>query len=122
MGANKMQVLKAMQEAEAYPGPSIVIAYSPCIAHGFDLRYAQDHEKMATATGYWPTYRYNPAADKKMTWDSKKITDDFKEFLMSENRYKTLKLVNPDHAEELFERAKDDKMKRFEYLQKLSEL
>ncbi|MDD5456862.1 MAG: pyruvate:ferredoxin (flavodoxin) oxidoreductase [Candidatus Margulisbacteria bacterium] len=123
MGANKQQVLNAMLEAEAYKGPSIVIAYSPCINHGYNLRYSMEHASKAVASGYWPLYRYNPIApDKKFKWDSRPVSADFKEFLLSETRYKSLKTLNPEHAEELYSKAEKDRHTHLEFLQKLSEI
>lgn len=123
MGANKNQVLKAMLEAEAYPGPSIVIAYAPCIAHGIDLRHSMEQAKKAVESGHWPLYRYNPSLEvKKMSWDSKPASIDFKDYILSERRYSSLKLIDNEEAEKLFAAAEEDRKKRLAYLQKLSEI
>ncbi len=123
MGANKQQVLNALLEAEAYDGPSIVIAYSPCIAHGFNMRDSMAHGNNAVASGYWPLYRYNPlATEQKLKWDAKPVTLDFKEFLMSETRYKSLKTLNPENADALFAAAQKDRKEHFDYLQKLTQI
>jgi len=123
MGANKVQTLKALVEAEKYTGPSIVIAYSPCIAHGIDMRTVQAEEKLATDTGYWPLYRYNPMlmdeGKDPFTLEYKEGSVDFKEFTNNEVRYKTLTMSDPKEADRLFELAKQDNARRFESLQKL---
>jgi pyruvate-ferredoxin/flavodoxin oxidoreductase len=77
MGANKIQTLKAFQEAEAYDGPSIILAYAPCIAHGIDMGKSQTEEKRAVECGYWPLYRYNPMEEKPFKWESKEPSGDF---------------------------------------------
>ena len=123
MGANKQQVINALMEAEAYNGPSIVVAYSPCIAHGFNMRYSMDHGNMAVASGHWPLYRYNPlSAEKKFKWESKAPSIDYKEYLLSETRYKSLKALNPEQADMLLEKTEKDSKDRLAYLQKLSEI
>lgn len=122
MGSNKQQVLNALMEAEAYDGPSIIVAYSPCIAHGFNMRDSQAHGGNAVAAGYWPLYRYNPTAEKKMSWDTRPATMDFKEFLLSETRYKSLKTINPTEADALFARAEESRKAQIGFLQKLSEI
>jgi pyruvate-ferredoxin/flavodoxin oxidoreductase len=123
MGANKQHVLNAMIEAEAYNGPSIIIAYSPCINHGLNMRDSQAHGGNAVASGYWPLFRYNPlATEKKMTWDSKPVTMEYKDFLMSETRFKSLKMLNPTEADGLFDKSEKERKEHFTFLQKLSEL
>nr|MBP7310853.1 pyruvate:ferredoxin (flavodoxin) oxidoreductase [Candidatus Cloacimonadota bacterium] len=105
MGANKNQALQAIQEAEAYPGPSIIIAYAPCINHGIDMSMSQKHEKMAVDAGYWLMYRYNPLnklqGKNPLTLDSKEPTLSVQEFLDAENRYARLKVIFPERAKEL---------------------
>ena len=112
MGANKNQFMKAIVEAEAYPGPSLIIAYSPCINHGINMSKSQDEEKRAVEAGYWPLYRFNPGLKEEgknpFTLDSKDPTGDFKEFLMGEVRYSSLKRTFPDSADALFEQAEED--------------
>ena len=126
MGANNNQVVKAFLEAEAYDGPSIIIAYSPCIAHGYNMAQSPLHQKTATEAGYWPIYRYNPKSvemgKNPLTMDSKKIKADYKEYLLSETRYKTLSVSKPEHAEELFTKGAKESKSKFEYLMELSKL
>ena len=99
MGANMNQVVKAFLEAEAYPGPSIIIAYSPCIMHGIDMGFSSEEAKKAVQAGYWPLYRYNPAlgAEGKnpFIYESKDPTLGMQDFLAKEIRFATLKLQFP---------------------------
>ncbi|MFH2107393.1 MAG: pyruvate:ferredoxin (flavodoxin) oxidoreductase [Chrysiogenia bacterium] len=126
LGANMNQVVKAFQEAEAYPGPSIIIAYSPCIMHGIDMGYSIAEEKRAVQSGYWPLYRYNPAlaGDGKnpFVYESKDPTLSLQDFLANEIRFSTLKLQFPDIADRLYEQAVDFKKGKHAYYKKLSEL
>ncbi|SDE52087.1 pyruvate:ferredoxin (flavodoxin) oxidoreductase [Sporomusa acidovorans] len=122
MGADKAQTLKAIAEAEAYPGPSLIIAYAPCINHGIKIGMgnSQLEAKKAVEAGYWDLYRYNPAlkeaGQNSFSLDSKEPTADFKEFLMGEVRYASLKKQFPEHAEALFEKtAKDAAERRANY-------
>jgi pyruvate-ferredoxin/flavodoxin oxidoreductase len=112
MGANMTQTVKALAEAAAHPGPSIVIAYSPCIAHGIDMTNMMDHQKMAATSGYWPLYRYDPrkeaAGEHGLHLDSAKPTISFKEFAMTEARFSMLARVNPDVADHLMTQAQQD--------------
>lgn len=123
MGANKNQVIKAMVEAEAYNGPSIIIAYAPCIAHGIDMKDSQAHAKTAADTGYWPIYRFNPELIEQgkdpFTWESKPATKDFNEMTDNENRYKSLTRSNPTEADRLHQLALKDNAKRIADLQNL---
>lgn len=125
MGANKNQALQAIKEAEAYPGPSIVIAYAPCINHGFDMSFSQKHQKLAVDAGYWLLYRYNPLNKKEgknpLTLDSKEPTISVQEFLDSENRYAHLKKIFPDRAKELNAGAAVFFKERYETYKKLTE-
>ena len=104
------QVLKAMTEAEAYNGPSLIIAYAPCINHGIKMNQAQQEIKRAVEAGYWQTYRFNPEAEegKKFTLDSKDPTASYQDFIKGENRYATLLRQFPDVAPELFKAAEED--------------
>ncbi len=126
MGADKNQTLKAIQEAERYHGPSLIIAYAPCISHGIRAGMGKSMENMAQAVkaGYWHLYRYNPAllAEGKNPFqlDSKDPSGDYKEFLMGQVRYSALARQFPEQAEELFERSKQDAACRLEEYQKLS--
>ena len=127
MGADKNQTLKAIAEAEAYPGPSIIIAYAPCINHGLKLGMGctQLEEKRAVEAGYWANFRYNPAlkaeGKKSFFLDSKAPTADFREFLLGEVRYSSLLKQFPDTAEGLFEKTYKDAMERIAGYKKLSE-
>ncbi len=127
MGANMNQVIKAMTEAEAYDGPSLIIAYSPCINHGLrrGMGKTQDQAKRAVEAGYWHLYRYNPTlkAEGKNPFilDSKEPTESFRDFLMSEVRYTSLQKTFPEVADELFEKAERDAKERYETYKKLAE-
>ena len=123
MGYNGMQFIKALKEAEAHDGPSLIIAYSPCIAHGIKggLGNSMDTEQLATASGYFPIFRYDPVTDN-FTLDSKNTDfDRYEEYLETENRYKMLKAVNPEKAIALLEQNKKNAMKRFNYYKLLDE-
>ncbi|MBU5488596.1 pyruvate:ferredoxin (flavodoxin) oxidoreductase [Clostridium sp. MSJ-8] len=126
MGADKNQALKAIAEAEAYPGPSLIIGYAPCINHGIKrgMGKSQLEAKAAGECGYWQMYRFNPAlkdTDKNpFVLDSKEPTADFKEFLMGEVRYASLAKTFPEAAEALFEKTKKDAMERLEGYKKLA--
>ena len=116
------QVLKAMTEAEAYHGPSLIIAYAPCINHGIRMDQAQAEIKKAVEAGYWQTYRFNPAAEgKKFTLDSKDPTADYQAFIKGENRYASLLRQFPDIAPDLFAAAQKDAAARLESYKKLAE-
>ena len=125
MGAKQNQLLKAMLEAEKYDGPSLILAYSPCINHGINMAKSQLEEKKAVETGYYPLYRFNPEAKEEgknpFTLDSKEPKGDFEEFLMGETRYATLKKQFPEEAERLFAKAKEDVEERYETYKKLAE-
>jgi pyruvate-ferredoxin/flavodoxin oxidoreductase len=126
MGADKNQVLKAIAEAEAYPGPSLIIGYSPCINHGLrnGMGKSQAEGKRAVDCGYWANYRYNPALKDQgknpFSLDSKEPTGDFKEFLMGEVRYSSLAKQFPEAADALFEKTYRDAMERLEGYKKLA--
>ncbi|MBE0503631.1 MAG: pyruvate:ferredoxin (flavodoxin) oxidoreductase [Desulfuromonadales bacterium] len=124
--SNPGQVVKAFIEAEAYDGPSIIIAYAHCIAHGINMTTAVDEQKKVVSSGYWPLYRYNPtlAAEGKnpLQLDSKAPTTSFEDFAYGENRYKVLKKMNPEVAAELMKKASAWTTNRFEYYQKLAAL
>ena len=125
MGADMNQCVKAIAEAEAYPGPSLIIAYAPCINHGIKkgMSKAQTEEKLAVESGYWFNFRYNPtlAAEGKdaFSLDSKAPSKDYQEFLKGENRYASLAKFNPARAAELFAISEQNSKDRYEYLQKL---
>ena len=120
MGANKQQLITALTEAEAYDGPSLIIAYSPCIAHGIDMGLCMEEEKRAVDSGYWVLYRFNPTIPRPFQLDSKPPTLDFQEFLLGENRFASLKKSNPKEAEILFQKAEEESKKRFAFYQRLS--
>ncbi len=128
MGADFNQCVKAIAEAEAYPGPSLIIAYAPCINHGIKkgMSKAQTEEELAVKAGYWHCFRFNPAAAAEgkdaFTLDSKEPTGDYKEFLDGEVRYNALKRANPERAEMLFDKAAATAKARYEYLKKLGDL
>ncbi len=126
LGANMNQTIKAFTEAESYNGPSLIIAYSPCIAHGLDMSKTVQEEKLAVQSGYWPLYRYNPALTEEnknpFIYESKDPTVKMMDFLMNEGRYTILKRQFPDLAEGLYEQAIDNKKNKHEYYKKLSSL
>ena len=123
MGANPNQLIQAVREAEAFPGPSVIIAYTPCSAHGirFGMDKAQEEMKRAVDAGYWTLYRYNPAkAPHPLTLDSKAPSLSFGEFLDGEVRYASLKRTFPDNAQSLFAQAEKDARARYEKYAKLA--
>ena len=128
MGADYNQCVKAIAEAEAYPGPSLIIAYAPCINHGIKkgMSKAQTEEANAVACGYWHCFRYNPAlkaaGQDAFILDSKEPTEDYQEFLDGEVRYNALKRANPDRAAELFAKSEEAAKARYEYLNRLKVL
>ena len=122
MGADFNQTVKAITEAEAYPGPSLIIAYAPCINHGIKkgMSKAQTEEELAVKSGYWHNFRYNPAAEgNKFTLDSKEPTESYRDFLNGEVRYNALMRANPERAEDLFAKSEEFAKERYEYLNKL---
>ncbi|MDN5327200.1 MAG: pyruvate-ferredoxin/flavodoxin oxidoreductase [Moorella sp. (in: firmicutes)] len=125
MGANHNQLMKALIEAEKYDGPSLIIAYAPCINHGINMNYSQREAKKAVEAGYWPLYRYNPqlAEEGKNPFilDYKNPTASFRDFLMGEIRYTSLKKQFPERAEKLFAKAEADARARLEQYKKLAE-
>ncbi|MGL4392518.1 MAG: pyruvate:ferredoxin (flavodoxin) oxidoreductase, partial [Fusobacteriaceae bacterium] len=129
MGANQAQFLKAVREAEAHKGPSLIIAYSPCISQGLKngMVKSQTEEKLATECGYWPIYRYNPLLEKEgknpLQLDSKVPNFDlYNAFLQSEVRYSTLEKSNPEHAKVLFEQNKNEAMRRWRQYERLASM
>ncbi|MEK6201845.1 MAG: pyruvate:ferredoxin (flavodoxin) oxidoreductase [Desulfobulbaceae bacterium] len=120
MGANPIQVAKAIAEAEAYDGPSLIIAYAHCIGHGIDMTKGLHQQKKAVECGHWPLYRFNPeleeAGKNPLTIDSKEPTITFEEYAMAENRYRMLKRVNPAHADELMALSQKDVTKSWKFL------
>ena len=124
MGADMNQTIKAIREAEAYPGPSIVIAYAPCINHGIKggMGVSMAEEKRAVEAGYWHNYRFDPRADSKFTLDSKAPTASYRDFIMSEVRYSSLTRMFPERAEQLFTTAEKDAVDRYDHLVRLGDL
>ncbi|MFA6715425.1 MAG: pyruvate:ferredoxin (flavodoxin) oxidoreductase [Victivallaceae bacterium] len=122
MGANRNQALQAFREAEAYNGPSIILAYAPCIMHGIDMMKTQTEQKRAVDCGYWPLYRYNPQNEKPFKWETKEPTGDFQEFIRHERRYTTLFKTAPQDAEALFARAEEDAKRRMTFLKNIGEI
>ena len=124
MGGDFNQTVKAIAEAEAYPGPSLIIAYAPCINHGIKkgMSKAQTEEQLAVECGYWNNFRFNPAAEKgsKFTLDSKQPKEeDYQAFLDGEVRYNSLKRSNPEKAARLFAKNESEAKARYEYLNKM---
>jgi len=126
MGADKNQTLKAIAEAEAYPGPSLIIAYAPCINHGMKVGMgcSQLEAKRAVDSGYWALYRYNPQLEASgknpFIMDSKEPTMAFREFLMGEVRYSSLKKQFPETAEALFQKTEQDAKARLNTYKRLA--
>jgi pyruvate-ferredoxin/flavodoxin oxidoreductase len=124
MGADMNQTIKAIVEAEAYEGPSLIIAYAPCINHGIKkgMAVAMTEEKLAVQSGYWNIFRFNPAAEKKFSLDCKPATVDYAEFLKGEVRYTSLQLKNPARAEKLWAKAAENAKEKYAHLEKLVDL
>ncbi len=128
MGADNNQLVKAMTEAEKYHGPSLIIAYAPCINHGIKagMNKTQEQEKRAVKAGYWHLYRYNPLLKEEgknpFILDSKEPTESFRDFLMSEVRFASLKIEFPDEAEELYKKAEKDARERYETYKRLASM
>jgi len=126
MGADKNQLMKAITEAEAYDGPSLIIAYAPCINHGINMGKSQEEAKKAVEAGYWPLYRYNPDLAKEgknpFILDSKPAKTEYKDFILGEVRYASLKKMFPDVAEELFDRAEKEAKDKYDYYKKLNDM
>jgi len=123
MGADPAQLLKAVREAESYPGPSVIVAYTPCAAHGIRLGMGKTQEEMKRAvhSGYWNLYRYDPRKAEPLTLDSKAPDMDFMDFLAGETRYASLRRSFPQNAEELFEKGRQDAEARYEKYRKMEE-
>lgn len=120
LGAQLNQTIKAIQEAEAYPGPSLIIAYSPCEEHGYDLALSHDQMRQLTATGFWPLYRFDPRrADEgklPLALDSRPPSEALGEALMNEQRFRRLNSQQPEVAEQLWKEAASDLQKRYNFL------
>ncbi|NCB51477.1 MAG: pyruvate:ferredoxin (flavodoxin) oxidoreductase [Clostridia bacterium] len=124
MGANPAQTIKAINEAEAYKGPSLIIGYAPCEMHSIKggMTNCQAEMKTAVDCGYWNLFRFNPAQEKPFTLDSKEPKGGYREFLMNEARYSRLTLEFPDRAEVLFEKSEENAKARYEHLLQLKKL
>lgn len=124
MGANDVHALKTILEAEAYPGPSIVIAYSHCIAHGYDMCHGLDQQDLAVNSGYWPLFRFNPLKEqgKRFVLDSKEPSVALEEFMYHENRFATIKSSAPEKADEFLAMANEGVRHRWERIQALKAL
>ena len=124
MGANPQQTLLAMREAEEYNGPSLILAYSHCIAHGYDLKDGLQQQHLAVASGYWPLIRYNPAlreaGKKPFVLDSTRPTIPLEKYAYNENRYKVLRKSNPEDAERLMRMAQETVNRRWATYEHLS--
>ena len=123
MGANDVQTVKALLEAEAWPGPSLVIAYSPCVAHGIDMSQTMVHMRDAVHSGHWPLYRYRPGAEEHeqpFQLDSHTPDRSFREFAMTEGRFAMLARSDPERADHLFSLAQADVDERWRYYEQLA--
>lgn len=126
MGANDAQVIKAFQEAEAFNGPSLIIAYSHCISHGYNLVHGLEQQKLAVQSGYWPLLRYNPDLTKEgknpFQLDSKAPSIPLEEYVYNENRYKMLTRTNPEVAKKLLKQAQEEVLRRWKMCEYLAAL
>jgi pyruvate-ferredoxin/flavodoxin oxidoreductase len=117
MGANPQHTLLAMREAEAWPGPSLILAYSHCIAHGYDLRYGMKQQDLATASGYWPLFRFNPAmrraGEAPFRLDSPRPSIPLKDYAYNELRYRSLAATRPEEAAALLAQAGTAVMEKY---------
>ena len=127
MGANKQQLIKALTEAESYDGPSLIIAYAPCINHGIKqgMGKSQEEEKRAVQCGYWPLYRYNPSlkveGKNPFSLDSRKPDGSLREFIGGEVRYASLEKTFPDEAKKLHDRLEQEINQRYETLKDMAD-
>ena len=123
LGANPNQLIKVMKEATNYDGPSIIIAYAPCISHGIKggMINTIDMQKLATNSGYFPIFHYNPI-EQQFHLDSTSNFDLYDEFLNSQTRYNMLKTINPDNAQKLLKENKENAIKRYEYYKNLADI
>jgi len=123
MGADPNQLIKAIREAEEFNGPSVIIAYTPCLSHGLKcgMGGAQEEMKRAVEAGYWTLYRYNPAKEKPFTLDSKEPTASYTDFLAGETRYAALKRTFPENAEVFFSRGEENAAAKYHYYKKMED-
>jgi len=126
MGGNDMQTVKALEEAEAYDGPSLILAFSHCVAHGYDLRYGMDQQKLAVQSGYWPLFRYNPALVNQgrnpLQLDSRAPTVPLQKYMLNETRFNILNHADEGAAKKLLHEAEEDVRTRWELYEKLAAL
>jgi len=126
MGANDAHTIRAFLEAEAYDGPSLIIAYSHCIAHGIDMTTATDLHQNAVASGFWPLYRYNPMlidqGKNPLQLDSKAPTEGMEEFMYKQNRFRSLRQANPERAKKLLEAIRQDVITRWKFYEQMANL
>ena len=126
LGANPNQAVKAFVEAESYDGPSLVLAYTHCIAHGINMSMGLEEQKKAVACGHWPLYRFDPRRTEKgenpLQLDSKEPTLSYEEYAYGENRFRRLKQSDPDRAARLMAQASEDAASRYALYQKLAAL
>jgi pyruvate-ferredoxin/flavodoxin oxidoreductase len=124
IGARDNQTLAALREAESYPGPSLIIAFAHCIAHGYSLIDGLEHQKMAVETGYWPLFRYDPRraerGENPLQLDSPAPKSDLVKYTKTENRFRLLEKKNPKRSQELDRLAQAEVHKRFAFYQKLA--
>ncbi len=123
-GAKDIQTMHAFHEAEAYPGPSLIIAYSPCIAHGIDLKDNHLHQKLAVDSGHWPLFRYNPqqaaAGKNPLHLDSKPPSIPYRDFIEKEIRFNMLWRTHPEDAERFLEQSQREVLHRYHYYEQLA--
>jgi pyruvate-ferredoxin/flavodoxin oxidoreductase len=123
LGANEVQTVRALREAAAWPGPSLVLAYSTCIAHGFDMRNSMHHQRDAVKSGYWPLYRYSPTEEehaKPFRLDSRKPALPVADFARTEGRFAMLQRSDPERAAHLMALAQADVEERWRYYEQLA--
>lgn len=120
LGAQLNQTVKAIQEAEAWPGPSLIIAYSPCEEHGYDLAFSHDQMRQLTATGFWPLYRFDPRRTEEgkpaLVTDSRPPSTSLSETLLHEQRFRRLNSLMPEETALLYEEAEVDLRRRYDFL------
>jgi pyruvate-ferredoxin/flavodoxin oxidoreductase len=121
LGADQNQVIKAMIEAEQFDGPSIIIAYAPCISHGINMSKSHDIQKKAAQSGYWPMFRYNPKSEKTFVWDSKDPKISFMDYISGEKRYMMLKGINSERADILFKLGEECAKQRFDHMKNIKD-
>jgi pyruvate-ferredoxin/flavodoxin oxidoreductase len=123
-GAKDAQTVQAFLEAESYPGPSLLIAYSPCIAHGYDLAFGAEQQKLAVQSGHWPLFRYDPRlrsqGENPLKLDSGPIKADLEKYMRNETRYRIVEMQNPENFRRLLDEAKSEAFNRYSIYEQLS--